>query len=593
MIKEKIARVIAAINHDYMAIESHWKNHPHTQHFVEDIRTFNVRNLPKATFKDDINIEVIDLFSGAGGVTTGIEWAETENKVDYVRLKLLWGSLECTNHSNAKGGLSRDADSRTLAEHLEPYVLEFGPEYIGIENVREFKDWGPLKVKVMKTAGGYEYCPLQYNKKEKTLKPIMMPDPERKGEDYKKWVKSICDLGYKVDSQILNAADFGAHTSRRRLFIIFAKHGHPIAWPKPTYNRFGRNGLKRWKAVKEVLDFSDKGENIFGRKKELVDNTFKRIYSGLVKHVADGDESFLTQYNGDQFDDRTIKINRPANTITTCNRFALVQPEFLLNYNHSSQSNSLNDPSPTLVTKDKLGMVSAERFIDMQHGSGKQNESIEGPVGAILPVVKKNLVTVEKLSFIDQQFGASKPISTEEPCNTLTVNPKYNLVSAHLLNPQYSSKGGSIQEPCFTLIARMDKRPPSLVQAFIMDTSYGNTGKGIDEAMFSLVASRRHPYLIQLETGQIAIEVYETDTEYMRKIKWFMACYGIVAIYMRMLKIPELLRITGLPEDYILEGTQTEQKKFIGNAVPPILPKVLIEALYEANRKQKEFKVAV
>jgi DNA (cytosine-5)-methyltransferase 1 len=114
------------------------------------------------------------------------------------------------------------------------------------------------------------------------------------------------------------------------------------------------------------------------------------------------------------------------------------------------------------------------------------------------------------------------------------------------MNPQYSNAGGSIENPCFTIIARMDKKPP---------------------------------YLISTETGGIAIEVYETDSEPMRKIKEFMALYGIIDIKMRMLKIPELKRIMGFPEDYTLIGTQAEQKKYIGNAVEVNMGRVMCEAL--------------
>ncbi|MDQ7818740.1 MAG: DNA cytosine methyltransferase [Melioribacteraceae bacterium] len=484
----------------------------------------------------------------------------------------------CTNHSNAKGGLSRDADSRTLAEHLPPYIKQFDPDYIGIENVREFKDWGRLIQKRYKNGK-----PMF----DKHGKPYMIPDPAHKGEDFKRWIKSVCALGYQHEMRMLNAADYGAHTSRKRLFIIFAKEGLPIVWPEPTHDKLERNGLAKWKPVKDVLDFSDKGENIFGRKQDLCENTYKRIYAGLVKFIANGDDSFLEQYNGG--DERILSTNGHCNTITTMNRFGLIQPEFLVNYNHSSNVNSIKNPSPTLTTHDKLSIVSVEHFIDMQHGSGKQNESVNEPVGAILPVVKKNLVTVER--FIDQQFGASKPISEDEPCNALTANPKYNLVSAFLYNPQYQSKGGSVDDPCFTLIGKMDKRPPSLVSAYLMDTQYGNVGRNIDEPSFSLVASRRYPYLVQLESGQLAIEIEKTDSEYMQRIKMFMAVYGIVAIYMRMLRIPELKRITGFAENYVLEGTQADQKKYIGNAVPPVLPKAIFEALYRANRTDENIRI--
>ena len=557
----KIATVICAINHDRLAIESHWRNHPHVKHFVEDIRTFDVKRLP-------------------------------EVPSDQFTKKFLWASLECTNHSNAKGGLSRDADSRTLAEHLPPYIVEFDPEYIGIENVREFKDWGPL---VQKKNGKGE---LMFDKKGK---PYMIPDKEKKGIDFEKWLRSICELGYHYEMKMLNAADFGANTSRKRLFILFAKEGMPIVWPEPTHDKNGKNGLPKWRPVKECLDFSDKGENIFGRKKDLCENTYRRIYAGLLKFIANGDESFITKYFGNNEHtgiNNGKSVNEPSLTVTTQNRLGLVQTEFLVNYHHSSDANSVENPSPTLTTHDKLavittdhfvakynsshnntkqnagngidepcstilvrsglGLVSVDHFIDMQHGSGKQNESVNKPCGAILPVVKKNLVTVER--FIDQQFGASEPISVDDACNTLTANPKFNLVSAFLMNRQYNNVGGDIEKPCFTLIANMNKRPG---------------------------------YLIQVETGELAIKVEEADTEDMKKIKMFMAAYGIIAIYMRMLRIPELKRITGFDEDYILEGTQADQKKYIGNAVPSVLPKSIFEALYRANTTYEDIRIAV
>ena len=114
------------------------------------------------------------------------------------------------------------------------------------------------------------------------------------------------------------------------------------------------------------------------------------------------------------------------------------------------------------------------------------------------------------------------------------------------MNPQYKSKGGSIEKPCFTLIARMDKMPP---------------------------------YLIATENGEAAIEVYSTDSPMTAKIKEFMAMYGIIDIKMRMLKIIELKKIMGFPEDYVLVGTQAEQKKYIGNAVEVTIARVWCEAL--------------
>ena len=145
------------------------------------------------------------------------------------------------------------------------------------------------------------------------------------------------------------------------------------------------------------------------------------------------------------------------------------------------------------------------------------------------------------------QYGNGTPASTDEPAPTVTTNPKHNLVSAkYLMNPySFKSDGGSIDKPCFTLIARMDKMPP---------------------------------YLVSTKEG-LAIEVYETDSPMTRRIKEFMALYCIADIRMRMLRIPELKRIMGFPSDYTLIGTQAEQKKFIGNAVEVNMARVLCEAL--------------
>jgi DNA (cytosine-5)-methyltransferase 1 len=222
-----IAQVIACVNHDPKAIKSHWQNHKEVKHFEEDIRTLDLT-------------ELIVL-------------------VRYYRIKypdaylILWASLECTNFSKAKGGQPRDADSRTLA-------------YVQIENVVEFMSWGPLD------ANG---------------KPVS----KKNGQDWMRWRKLICSHGYQDEWRELNSANYGAYTSRNRLFGIFARPGLPIAWPEPTHAKKPsiasmHGDLKKWKAVKEVLDFSDQGESIFNRKTPLVDPSLERIYAGLVKYVA-------------------------------------------------------------------------------------------------------------------------------------------------------------------------------------------------------------------------------------------------------------------------------------------------------------------
>jgi DNA (cytosine-5)-methyltransferase 1 len=520
--------VIAGINHDPKAIECY-------KAFVEDFRELMLSKLPA-----------------------------------YVRdaIRCFWISAECQGHSIANGGHSRDADSRTLPEHLLRYIdylKSIGQRlhYIYVENVREFLSWGPLIIKVKKTKEGYEYCPLIYNKKQKTLKPIWVPDPERKGEFFDRWVKEIEARGYTMEKRILNAADFGASTTRKRLFMIFASEEMPIAWPEPTHGK----GLKKYKIVKNCLDRKNKGQNIFMRvdKKGLPDplceNSLRRILTGLQKH-SPKNEAFLTQYNGGSDSCRSIPLNKPCNTIPTANRFSLIHTTFLNKYyGNGDNVCSIDEPAPTLTTKDRLTKIDVQ-FLDQQYGQSNP-ASLNKPAGSLTANPKFNLITSQFLS--TEYSHGTQSQSVDKPCGSLLTHPKQKLVTTEhfLYNPQWGGQYSSVDKPCFTLIARMDKMPP---------------------------------YLITLETGELAIEVYETDSFYTRKIKEFMAAHGIIAIYMRMLTVEELLKIQGFPKNYFHNVKDnisiTNQKKFIGNAVVPVVVQKLVEALYQSLLKWYELKQA-
>lgn len=227
---EQCAKVIACVNHDKNAIASHTANHPDALHFTEDIRTLELSPL--------------------------IKHLKVCRRQYPDALVVLWASLECTNFSKAKGGQPRDADSRTLAEHLFRYIEAITPDFIQIENVEEFMSWGPL---------------------DENGKPVS----KHKGESYIRWIENVCAYGYRFDYRILNSADFGAITSRKRFFGIFAKGNLPIVFPTSTHSKKPCSGKKNWGAVKSALDFEDRGKSIFGRKKPLVDASLKRIYAGL------------------------------------------------------------------------------------------------------------------------------------------------------------------------------------------------------------------------------------------------------------------------------------------------------------------------
>ena len=529
---EQCAKVIACVNHDANAIASHAANHPDALHFTEDIRTLELSPLAahvermKKTYPDALGVRR--------------------------------ASLECTNFSNAKGGQPRDADSRTLAEHLFRYIESIDPDYIQIENVEEFMSWGDMD------EHGH-------------------PISKDKGRCYEKWKRNVKRYGYDFDWRILNAADYGAYATRKRFFGIFANRGLPIVFPEPTHCKDGKNDmfgrLEKWKPVKEVLDFSDEGESIFCRKKPLAEKTLERIYAGLIKFVAGGKDAFIVKYNsmsrtgkyqapsvdepcpvvatqgrlalakenflskqfGGHPGSKNISVEEPAGTITCKDHHAFVSAYYGNGHNHS-----VEQPAPTVTTKDRLALINSV-FIDNQYGTGKPT-SINQPVGTVTTVPKFNMVFCKP--WIMNTAFSNIGSSIEQPSQTITANRKWH----YLMNPQFASAGGSVNNPCFTLIARMDKMPPYLVEA----------------------------------EGGIGIQVTPEDSLMTIKIKEFMALYGIIDIKMRMLRIAELKKIMGFPEDYVLIGPQSDQKKFIGNAVEVNMARVLCEAICREIRKKRK-----
>lgn len=569
---EKCAKVIACVNHDANAIASHAFNHPDTLHFTEDIRTLNVN-------KDSELVKHI---------------AEMRKKHPFAKV-VLWASLECTNHSKAKGGMSRDADSRTLAEHLFRYIEAINPDSIQIENVEEFLIWGPLIPKVVEK-DGTSYCPLT-----PLMKPIWIPDPERKSEYYNKWVDKVKKYYYNYDYRILNSADFGALTSRKRFFAQFNKSEFPIVWPEPTHAKNPVSGLfeslEKWRPVKEVLDFDDEGVSIFGRKKPLVEASLERIWHGLIKFVAGGKDKWLLKYNSINKETRKHippSIEEPCPVISTQGRLGIITSKFLSAYYGNGFTSSVDEPSPTVTTGDRFSLISST-FIDQQFGKSKpagintvlgcittnpkyakistfimnqysgggQSSHINKPAPAILATPKQNLITCEKwvLNTNFKNTGSS----IDQPAPTVTANRKWH----YLMDAQYSRVGNDVEQPCFTLIARMDKTPPYLIE---------------------ITQSGKIPSFIKIDGNVVIYEIYEDDTPMMKKIKEFMALYGLLDIKMRMLKIQELKEIMGFPADYKLIGTQAEQKKFIGNAVEVTMARKICEA--SANKLLEIRKVA-
>ncbi|WP_198174937.1 DNA cytosine methyltransferase [Spirosoma arboris] len=691
----RLAVVIVGINHDKLAIASHAANHPETMHFVEDIRD---KTLPRRI----------------------LAVVQAARKLYPNAVLLFHGSLECTNFSNAKGGKSRDADSRSLAEFMPNYLRVLKPDLFTVENVREFMAWGPMIAKpdMKHTWDGHAApaCHMIYDKKKKEWDYHWIPESRTKGQYYQRWVRQIQDMGYQFDSRLLNAADFGAYTSRLRYFAIFAKKNIPIVWPEPTHAKvvgkqvlMGQTSLfdklKPWMPVRDVLDFSDEGHSIFGRKsnmalrpqdrEDLVENTLERIYAGLLKHVANGDVSFLSKYYSGKPEGKNISIDGPAGalttsdshalvkaafivqrqndvagrspegrivsidgpartvtttggnqelvqaflskyyggkpesrntgmdelcgTLTTENRCAFVQANFLANYySGGGQTTSIDEPSPTIPTKDRVSLVQCEHFIDQQYGNSEP-ASIDQPAGTLTENPKFGLIRTER--FMANYFSEGcQTQDLNEPTTALTTIPNQRLVSVEpvegfLQNPGWFGNSSDLDDPAPTLIARQDKAPVSVVQCqllmnnqhdnvptsvdqpaptlltgnhhYLLNAQFNNTLRSIDEVAPTITADRHYPYLVVTSSGELAIQILPGDSPCTIKIKQFMAAFGIVDIKMRMLNVPELKRIQGFPDDYVLKGAETHQKKFIGNSVHPLVPKSMIEVLAPRLKKRR------
>lgn len=503
-----IAIIGACVNHDHKAIRSHWENHPEVYHFEEDIRTLDLAPLQ----------EIVKAYRKL------YPWAKI----------VLWASLECTNFSKAKGGQSRDADSRTLADHLDRYVTAIDPDYVKIENVVEFMSWGPLN---------------------ENGKPISM----RSGQDWLRWRNHINSFGYRDEWKEMNSADYGAYTSRNRLFGCFAKDGLPIVWPQPSHSKKGNSkvdlfgtGLQKWKAVKDLLDFEDEGESIFNRKKPLVENSLKRIYAGLIKEVAGGKDSFVVKYNSMNRQGKVAaqSVDSPLPTIACQGRLALAQTSFIAKYFSGRPMNkiaSIDNPLATITTAANQALVNVvPAFLTKYYGNEKGCESINEPLDTI---PTKDRFSLIQAHWLDKQYsGAHNHQSIDQPAGTIMTSDKHALMTAKgfIYNPSHGGHTMHIEQPCATIIARQDKAPLYFIQ-YNLDPN-------------------------------VRIEIYESDSETMIKIKEFMALYGISDIKMRMLKVSELKLIQGFPADYKLYGNQSDQKKFIGNSVVPHVVRAWTEA---------------
>lgn len=298
-----------AVNHDPIALAMHAANHPKTVHLVDDV--FRVR-----------------LDEEAHGWPVG----------------LLWASPDCRHFSAAKGGKPVSRKVRGLAWSVVLAAKKARPRVIIVENVREFQDWGPLDAKDR-------------------------PIPDRRGETFAQWIHHLEREGYRVEWRMLSACDYGAPTTRARLFVVARRDDVPIVWPTPTHGP----GLIPYRAAAEVIDWSIPTRSIFFRKRPLVPKTMERIAKGLAKFVFGAEEPFILRTghhspkSGEGGAFRGQSIRAPLRTVTSTNDFALVIPH-VSRYFGGMVGRGAREPLPTVTATDHHALVAA--FLSKYYGTG-------------------------------------------------------------------------------------------------------------------------------------------------------------------------------------------------------------------------------
>jgi DNA (cytosine-5)-methyltransferase 1 len=349
---------LLAINHWNIAIDTHVRNHPGARHLCESLDSVDPRKVVP------------------GG-----------------RLDLLCASPECTHHSNARGGKPRSDQLRATAWHVVRWAEALRVENILVENVREFRSWGPL------------------TKKGKVMKRKM-------GQTYQAFLNCLRSLDYSLEDRVVNAADFGDATTRKRLFIMASKRR--VSWPEPSH-------AGRWRAAREIIDWSLKGVSIFGRKRPLAANTLKRIWAGFMQF---GGEEFIVNMRGTE--ENHLKhpgrsVDEPLPTITAGgNHMALCKP-FLVTLNHGGgeacRTHSMDQPVPTLTTRGNLALVDPFIIQTDQSGSNGSVRGVDEPIGTI--VTKQNMGLVQ---FVVKYYGTGGARSVGIPLDTITTKDRFGLV---------------------------------------------------------------------------------------------------------------------------------------------------------------------
>jgi DNA (cytosine-5)-methyltransferase 1 len=487
-LKLKANLELIAVNHWNIAISTHQANHPYAKHLCESVDNVDPRKLVP------------------GG-----------------RLNILVASPECTHHSNARGGRPMSDQSRATAWAILRWAEALYIDNIIIENVREFKTWGPL---------GADGRPLK----------------SKRGHTYNAFLDALRALGYTVEDRILNAANYGDPTTRERLFIMARRGGRKINWPVQTHGSdplFKK--LKPWNAARGIIDWSIPGASIFSRKRPLAPATLARIEAGLKKFGGKNAEPFLVILRNHC---SAKSIDEPVPTLAARGQHVALCEPFVLGQQSGATARSVKNPLPTIATGGAISLVEPFLipFFGERNGQGPRTHSLDEPLPAVTSHGAGGLVE----PFLVNAGGPRvSPQSVDQPMNTVLTRDHMALVEPFLTQMDYNGRNRSLDEPMPTITSA---DAFGIVEPFLV--KYNGTAKAqpISEPIDTITSKDRFG-LVETAQGTMRID-----------------------IRFRMLKPHELAAAMSFDSTYKFSGNREEQVRQIGNAVPVCLGQALCEA---------------
>ena len=547
-----------AINHDPEAIKMHKANHPNTKHYCEDVWQ-------------------VDPVKACNGHPVG----------------LAWFSPDCKHFSKAKGGKPKDKFIRGLAWVACRWAGLVRPRVIMLENVEEFKTWGPLN-------RGHH------------------PIKAKQGKTFEKFVSQLTELGYEVQFRELVAADYGAPTMRKRFFLIARCDGKPIVWPEPTHapadsEEVKAGLLKPYVGAYTQLDFSLPCPSIFDTSEEikekygiravrpLAPKTMERIARGLKKFVLDNAEPFIVQVNhSGAKSDYCKSANEPLNTVTGKHGFGIVEP-YMVQIGQTGftadRSKDVREPLTTIVSKNEHCLI--EPKLAPYMGTNTTNHSggnCKDPIHTITTGNQQCLISPTLIQYHSETAqGEVRGQTIEDPIMTVDSSNRYGLVTSFIqkyYGGNYQGNGSNIKEPLHT-ITTLERNAMCAVNLIQMNNHCD--GRDIREPIPTITAGDGHfgevrAFLVKYYgqgTGQDIKEPLDTVTARDRfgLVTIEGVDYQIVDIGLRMLEPRELYGCQGFPDDYIIDHDYTgktyprsEQIRRCGNAVCPPIPAALVHA---------------